>query len=45
MKLSFRDRYADFYLISVNTDDSTRRSRLKDLRVDEINSLDEERIC
>lgn len=37
----FRDRYADFYLISVNTDDSTRRSRLKDLRVDEINSLDE----
>lgn len=37
----FKDRYSAFYLISVNTDDDSRISRLSDLRQDEIKSLDE----
>lgn len=37
----FKDRFSAFYLISVNTDDSMRRKRLSDLKVDHIDSLDE----
>lgn len=37
----FKDRYSAFYLMFVNTDDSSRRKRLSHLRADEINSLDE----
>lgn len=37
----FKDRYSAFYLISVNTDDVSRRKRLDFLKADEINSLDE----
>lgn len=37
----FKDRYSAFYLISVNTEDESRRRRLADLKADEINSLDE----
>jgi dCMP deaminase len=36
----FKDRYSAFYLISVNTDDSSRRKRLSHLNADEIDSLD-----
>ena len=37
----FKDRYSAFYLISVNTEDEIRRSRLSFLRKEEIDSLDE----
>lgn len=40
----FKDRYNAFYLMSVNTDNSSRRKRLSHLRADEINSLDWDRI-
>ncbi|MBU3221029.1 dCMP deaminase [Clostridium algidicarnis] len=36
----FKDRYSAFYLMSVNTDDLSRRKRLDFLKSDEINSLD-----
>ncbi|OXS26465.1 MAG: hypothetical protein BI182_15405 [Acetobacterium sp. MES1] len=36
----FKERYSAFYLISVNTDDVSRRKRLSKLSSDEIQSLD-----
>ncbi len=36
----FKERYSAFYLISVNTDDVSRRKRLSKLSADEIQSLD-----
>lgn len=37
----FKDRYSNFYLASVNTDDSARKSRMGILNSEELNSLDE----
>lgn len=37
----FKDRYSAFHLISVSTDDLSRRNRLSHLRAEEIDSLDE----
>jgi len=37
----FKDLYSSFYLISVNTEDEFRKSRLGDLDDDELESLDE----
>ena len=36
----FRDKYSSFYLVSVNTDDKTRKERLSYLDSEEIESLD-----
>lgn len=37
----FKDRYSYFYLVSVNTDDSERKNRLKRLNQEELDGLDQ----